>query len=770
VSEPGEISRAAVLGAGVMGTQIAALLANAGLEVDLLDLPQDGDPAGRAKKGLANAQKDRPAVFFTPETALRVKPGSFDDLSCLGRADWIIEAVVEDLPLKSAILSQVAAVLSETCVVSSNTSGRSIERLGQVLPETLRWRFLGIHFFNPVRQMKLVEVIAGGHTDPALLARMTVFLETKLGKRVVECLDTPNFIANRLGVFALMDLFHRIEGSDPRLSVEEVDAVTGALLGRPRSATLRLCDLIGLDTLVKVAGTAYDNLVGERQRDVFKAPAFVERMLEAGLYGAKAGGGFYRKAGGAVEVLDLATLEYRPQSRPELGALADVAAIRDLPLRLQGAYQSRGDRLASLVHHHLDALLLYATEHAASMATDLPQLDLAMRWGFNWEAGPFEIIDAIGLSTWSAGLEDGIEVPPLAAQMESAGGSAYKTRQRTDGVGSERTVYSMARLSHEALPPSNDDDELLQRGTLRWHNDEARVLEFEGIGMVLFAGKMNVIGTAALEMVHRALGADFRALVVGGTRGNFSAGADLVYIMALIERGHWQELTAYLDRFQQAAMGLRYAPMPVVAALSGLALGGGCELALSVARRVPAAELRMGLVETSVGLIPGAGGCKEMVRRCGSAAQIGPAFEVLFAGRFSDNALQARSWGLLESGDEVQMSDHRILGTALAIASGMAEAGYRPPESLPFTVAGGGALGTLESRLEEQRLAGDLSAHDQLVGRLLARVLCGGGGTGTCTEQELLDLEREAFLELCHTEATRQRIAHMLKSGKPLKN
>ena len=768
------ITRVAVLGAGVMGSQIAALLANAGFAVDLLDLAADGDPAGRARAGLARAAQNRPAAFFIPETAGAVNPGSLEDLSCLSRAEWVIEAIVEDLELKRTLLSRVAAAVSPTCVLSSNTSGLSIARLGEGLPPNLRARFLGIHFFNPVRHMRLVELVSGEQTDPALRGRMTRFLEDRLGKGVVACRDTPNFIANRLGVFALMDVLHRLGEGDPPITVEEADAVTGPLLGRPRTASLRLCDLIGLDILVDVARTAHDNLIGERERGVFKPPGFVERMLEAGLLGAKTGGGFYRKADDGIEALDLASFEYRLQQEPALGSLAPAAGIRDLGPRLASAYAtacaSAAGRLGRFAGGHLDAVLAYAADHVAEMATGLNQVDLAMRWGFNWEAGPFEIIDMIGLSTWTSELERRSRtVPALAAQIERSGPSVYVTRESEDGEGTGRLVYNTACEGHQPLPPSRDDDEFVQRGRVLYENVGGRVLVFdEGVGMILFTGKLNVIGNEGLEIVDRTLDAGFEALVVGGARGNFSAGADLAFVMGLIERAAWSELELYVARFQQAVMGLRHAPIPVVAAPLGLTLGGGCEICLASDLRIPAAELRMGLVETSVGLIPGAGGCKEMARRR-QGEGIGEVFDLLCAGRFSDNALQARAWGLLEPDEAMEMNGQRIVQRALSAAASLAQGGYRPPVSGPIKLAGRAALDELDERLRERRAEGDLSAHDHLVGRLLAGVLC-GRGSGTSTEQELLDLEREAFLELSQTAATRERIAHMLTTGKPLKN
>ena len=767
MSASGEISRVAVLGAGVMGSQIAALLANAGFHVDLLDLPAENDSAAMARSGLARIEGARPAVFFTPDCAQRVCPGNLDDLSCLSEVDWVVEAVVEDLSLKKKVLSRVAGAISPSCVVSSNTSGLSIGRLCDVLPPDLRARFLGVHFFNPVRQMKLVELIPSDHTDPAVADRMRAFVEESLGKRVVECRDTPNFIANRLGVFALMDALHRME--DTNLSVDQVDAVTGTLLGRPRSATLRLCDLIGLDTLVKVAGTAYDNLVGERQRGTFKAPEFVEHMMEAGLLGAKAGAGFYRKTDAGIEVLDCAALDYRPSPTPDLGGLGSVLSIRDAGQRLRGVHDCDAeDEPARFARDHLNAVLSYALEHVDSMASELIHIDEAMKYGFNWELGPFETIDAIGTSNWIRDAEgQGAEVPALITRMDRAGGCAY----RTDDSGFKMSAFSIARGEYRPSLPPQDDAELLRTSKLCWQGEGGSVFDVDGIGVVVFGGKMNVIGVAALEALHRALDADFRALVVGGANGDFSAGADLARMVRLIEGGDWPELVAYLDRFQQAVMGLRHASIAVIAAPAGLALGGGCEICLGADRRVPAAELRMGLVETSVGLIPGAGGCVELARRCGAGQDIASAFDVVFSGRFSSSAHEAREWRLLEPDDDIQMSGDRILRSALAAADGLAQGGYAPPEDVPFPVAGTTARDSLLGMLEERRKVGEISTHDHLIGRLLADVLSGAKvGKTMCTERELLDLEREAFLELCHTPETLERMVHMLKTGKPLRN
>ena len=741
-----------------MGSRIAALLANAGLEVELLDVPGQGDPAGLARAGVERALQARPPAFFIPSLADRIVAGSLEDLGRLAAVDWAIEAIVEDLRAKKALLARVDEVAGPGLVVSSNTSGLSVNALAAGCSAPFRKRFLGTHFFNPPRYMKLVEVIPGGDTDPALLEGMKRFLREDLGKEVVEARDTPNFIANRLGIFAIMEALQRMEREG--LGVEEVDAVTGTLLGRPASATLRLCDIIGLDTLLQVARTGYENLPRDSRREVLKAPGLVRRMVEKGLLGAKSGAGFYRKTKTGIEALDPETLSHRALKPVDLGKLRQVGKSADLGYRLQAVWDDAG-RLGAYGRATFLQVLAYAADHAVEMASDITQVDRAMRWGFNWEAGPFELWDLLGFEKIAAGLEsDGREIPRLVQQVR-AGGENRFYRER----GGKRWFFSPARREYARL---EEGAGLLERGRISLENEGARLVELEeGTAILVFQGKMNALGPASLKLVQRALEEKPRAgLILTGAGGMFSVGADLNYLLGLIDELDWDGIEAFLRLFQAAATGLRYAPFPVVAAPVGLALGGGCELCLGAGARVAAAELRMGLVETRVGLIPGAGGCKEMVRRW--SGDVGPGFDLIFSGWFSGNAHEARSRRFLQRRDQVLMSPARLLPAALEKVKKLAN-GYAPPDRALLSVAGDAGLLVLEARLEEQ--AGALSAYDGVVGRALARVLCGGGGPPRqMEEQQLLDLEREAFLHLCGQGPTRARIAHMLKTGKPLRN
>ncbi len=727
-----QIERVAVLGAGAMGSQIAALLANAGLGVDLLDVSEELARAGRER-----ALKSR--AFFLPEIAERVIPGSLEDLSCLEKADWTVEAIVEELGAKRELLGRVEEWARPGLVISTNTSGLSIAQLAAGRSALFCRHFMGIHFFNPPRHMKLVELIPAAQTDPALAALMRRFLEERLGKGVVECLDTPNFIANRLGVFALVDALRRLE--EEGLMVEEVDAVTGPLLGRPRSATLRLCDLIGLDVLARVARTAFENLSAS-ERPLFALPGFVEAMLARGLLGEKSRGGFYRREGERLQTLDLEDFTYRDLAPVDLGELDRAVRLPEMGDRLRAVWGDQG-KLGRFARGHLLQVLNYAADHAAKMAGDLVQIDRAMRWGFNWEAGPFELWDLLGSE----------ELPVLVKEVPPPG-RFYLPGQ----------VFSLREGRHVSR---EEEQGPLERGRALLRNDSASLVEVEeGIGVLVFQGKMNVITPQTLELVIQAAARPLRGLVLWGAGSLFSAGADLKHIAALSEAGQWGQLEEFLRRFQEAIMQLRFAPFPVVAAPRGLTLGGGCEFGLSVGARVAGAELHMGLVESRVGLIPGAGGCKEMARRQGP--KIAPAFRMLLAGQFSENALQARQWGMLDEGDGVVMGEDRVLEAALERVRGLAS-GYARPQPAAIPVPGEAGREELEHWLKEQGEA--LAPHDRMVGLALARVLCGGEGPAReVDEQRLLDLEREEFLGLCGTQATRARIEHLLKTGKPLRN
>ncbi|MBM3278994.1 MAG: enoyl-CoA hydratase/isomerase family protein [Candidatus Handelsmanbacteria bacterium] len=725
------IRRAAVLGAGVMGAQLAALAANAGLEVDLLDLSPE-----LAAKGLERAVKR--GAFFLPEFAARVHMGSLENLDCLAKTDWVIEAIVEEMGAKQALLARLDPWARPGLVFSTNTSGLGIGRMLEGRSELLARHFLGLHFFNPPRQMKLVELIPGPRTDPQVVADMGRFAREVLGKRVVECLDTPNFIANRLGVFALVEMLRRLEEG---FGIAEVDAVSGVLLGRPRSATLRLCDLIGLDTLADVAGTARQLLP---ESACFALPGFVGEMLKRGLVGEKAKAGFYRKGEEGLQVLDLGSFNYVPLAPVGLGELEPALRLPALGDRLRALWASKV-RLGMLARSHLQAVLDYAAEYAAQMAPDLEAIDQAMRWGFNWEAGPFELWDLLGLQAEPA--------PALIRQVRPVG-RFYPPGQ----------VYSLREGRHRDQPRREG---LLEKGRVLLEAPGAALIEIgEGMGVLVLRGKLNVIDAQTLDLVRRSLDQPLRGLVLWGSGGLFSAGADLKHLAALSTAGDWQGLEVFLCAFQEAVMALRFAPFPVVAALRGLTLGGGCEFGISVGVRVAGAELRMGLVEARVGLLPGAGGCKEVVRRCGR--DLAAIFPVLVEGRYSENAHQARQWGFLAGADPVLLDEEGVLGRALADAAALA-ARYTPPVPASLEVAGEPGLARCRAWLEKEAFS--LGPHDRVVGEALARVLCGGGGPPRAAEeQELLDLEREEFHRLCRLPATQARIEHMLKTGKPLKN
>ena len=767
----GEITRAAVLGAGVMGAQIAALLANAGCRVDLLDLPGDTRQSDHASAGLARALKARPPAFFVPEMAELVSTGSFEDLSVLQEADWIIEAIVEDLSAKRALYERIETAASPSAIISTNTSGLSVAKLSEGRSESFRSRFLAAHFFNPPRYMKLVEIVPGSATSPIATARLSHFIEEALGKGVVLCRDTPNFIANRLGVFAIMDVLHRMERDG--LTVEEVDAVTGELIGRPRSATLRLCDLIGLDILVNVATTARDNLPDDDNRHVFDAPPFVKSMLEADLLGAKREAGFYRKEGGVIQALDVHSLQFRDPERGALsGKLAEAVSTRDPGQRLRTLWAD-DSRLGLFVRNHIVATLAYTARIAGDIASGVSQIDRAMRLGFNWQFGPFQMIDALGVQRLTAGLEEGGLVVPALLRDSLSAQRVFYVPAANDGEAAELS-YAFEAGSHISVQRTPDDGDLLARSVVVDESEGARLLRIEkDAGVLLFRGRMNVIGHSTLELVRRAVEDDsFTTLVLYGDGEMFSAGADLKFIMSLIEASNWHELERYVKAFQQATMAVRFSARPVIAAPRGFALGGGCEFCLAAAARVASADLQIGLVETGVGLVPAAGGCKEMVRRCG--AEIGPAFEVLFAGDFSDNAHHALQRGFLETADQVIMADDRILQRAIKVGRQLASEGYAAPKEMSLQVAGHQIMAEIEELLESQVASADITAHDRIVGIALARVLCGAGAGGerahSVREGDLLDLECEVFLELSGMEATRQRIEHMLSTGKRLRN
>ena len=706
------LREAAVLGAGVMGAQIAAHFANAGLRVRLLDVSRDA-----ARAGLERARRMKPDPFFTPDAAASIETGGFDeDLASLASADWILEAIVEELEAKRTLLARVDAVRRQDAVVSSNTSGIPIASIAAGRSESFRRHWLGTHFFNPPRYLHLLELIPTPDTDAAVVSELTAFADLRLGKGVVVARDVPGFIANRIGMFGLMQIFRAIESGE--FTIEEVDAITGPAIGRPKSATFRTVDIAGVDVLAHVART-----LG------FELPAFVTAMVTRGMTGAKAGHGFYQKTGDDILTLDPKTLDYRAKQPAKLRSIEETRAIDAVGERIKALYESK-DKAGAFLRATLGPTLEYAQKIADEIAYSPADVDNAMRWGFGWELGPFETLRALG------------SPPPTADVLPSARGP--------------RVVRKNAGAS------------LIDMG--------------DGVLQIAFHSKMNAIGGDTIQMVHAGVkeaSQNFAAIVVGNDAPNFSAGANLMLLLLEAQEGNWDDVEMMVRAFQGATMALKYADVPVVVAPAGLALGGGCEIALHAAHVQAAAEAYVGLVEVGVGLIPAGGGTKEMLARAMDGAPAGDplphvqrVFETIAFARVSTSGPDAKRLGYFRDGDEITMNRDRLLADAKAHALSLAP-GYRPPQPRPaIRVGGEGLLAALKLGVHLAWRAGRISDHDAVIGRKLAWILAGGNLThpAALTEQQLLDLEREAFLSLCGERKTMERIAHTLKTGKPLRN
>ena len=766
------IRSVAVLGAGTMGAQIAAHVANAGLEVLLLDLDAD-----TARAGLQRAAALRPDPFFTRETQTRIRLGGFDrDLPEMAGCDWIIEAIIERLDAKQALLEGVETHRRTDAIVTSNTSGIPIGTIAEGRSETFRRHWLGSHFFNPPRYLRLVEIVPTGDTDPAVVTALSSFVDRQLGKGVVVAKDTPNFIANRIGLYGVTRVLEQLASG--RYTIEEVDAMTGPVVGRPKSATFRTMDIAGIDILAHVATNLSARLDTEDERRAFELPPLVGQLVERGWIGEKAGQGFYKKErgrdGGTIRTLDPATMDYRPRQSARLGALDAAQTIDDPGERVRSLFQAR-DTVGEFMRATLGRTLIYAAEVAASIAHTVDDVDRAMRWGFGWDQGPFELWDAIGVDT----VLDACGVDELSAATRAWAGLA----PRSPGADRPR------RFRTAGVPPLGPDLQLLgmakQRDQVVKRNAGASLVDLDdGVLAVEFHSKLNTIGGDTVGMLSGGVteaSQRFEGLVVGNDAVNFCAGANLMLVLLEAQEGNWDEIDLMVRGFQRAILGLRYSPVPVVVAPAGLTLGGGCEIVLHADRVQAAAETYMGQVEVGVGLIPAGCGTKELTVRAVDATAAGTdplpqlqrAFETIGFGKVSTSAADAKRLGLLRDVDGVTMNRDRLMGDAKATVLDRVRDGYRAPAPrTAIPVGGEDTRAALDLGIHLAWRGGRISDHDALIARKLARIMTGGDlpHPTTVGEQYLLNLEREAFLSLCGEPRTLERIRHTLKTSKTLRN
>jgi 3-hydroxyacyl-CoA dehydrogenase len=768
------IAKVGVIGAGAMGSGIAALAASAGLPVVLLDIPGgEGTPRnGPALAGLERAKKAKPAAFMDAARAALVTVGNTDDhLALLADCDWIVEAIVELPAPKQALYAKLESIIKPTAIVTSNTSGIPMAVLLHGRSERFRQRFLGTHFFNPPRYMHLLEVIPTSETSPDVLSAVRHFAERVLGKGIVECKDAPGFIANRLGVYGMVATMRRM--MQHGLSIDEVDGLTGVLIGRAKTATFRTGDLSGLDVLMHVTGG-----LGQVTGEDFAMPDWVAALVKQGKLGDKTGGGFYQKTKEGVLTYDWKTSTYVPQQRLEGGEIGQLARLPHAQ-RLQQAVQLGGAHGAFLRDHLVDAAH-YTLTMAPSLAYDIDAVDRAMQWGYGWEIGPFQVMDALG-ATWLRAqfVERGLAIPPL---LDRVNGTFYIDETRVsfgDGYEGRRPAtgqeLSLAYRTGGGRSGNIVDD----AGVARLVDLGDGVLCFE------FRSKMNSLGEGLLRSLRAAIERVERGKYAGLVIGNddprtFSAGADLSLVAFAAAARDWEGLAEATKFFQDTSMAIRRAPFPVVVAPAGLTLGGGCEFTLHADRVQAHAELYMGLVEAGVGLLPGGGGTKELLFRFTQELSqyeeadlfegVKRAFQLIALAKTTTSAHEAQSLGLMRRSDRISMNRDTLLADAKARVLDLAP-DYVPPAPMTVRALGREALGNLEYALWSFKEAGQASAHDVRVGKAIAYVLCGGDGTPRdVTEQDVLDLEREQFLSLLGTKETRERIDYTLKTGKPLRN
>lgn len=798
-----KIRKVAVLGSGVMGSRIACHFANAGLRAVLLDIvPRETNAVEQAaglnlqhkqvrnrivNEALQFALKSNPSPIYSKSFADRITTGNFDDdMSLISDCDWVIEAVVERLDIKQQVFAKVEQYRKPGTLITSNTSGIPIHLLCEGRSDDFCKHFCGTHFFNPPRYLKLLEIIPTTQTDPEVTKFFMNYGEIALGKTTVLCKDTPAFIANRVGVFSITAIFNVMQ--EMGLNVEEIDALTGPITGKPKSATFRTCDVVGLDTMVKVADGLYQNCPNDEARSFFQIPSYVAKMVESNWLGDKSGQGFYKKVktgGGKSEIyaLDINTMEYKPSSKPRFASLGAVKSIDNLKDRLRALYEQT-DKGADFLKRLTHLLCQYVSNRIPEIADALYKIDDAMRAGFGWELGPFEQWDALGIARVVADMEAAGKRPAQwVYDMLAAGNTSFYRIEN-----GKRQAYDPQSKQYETIPGSETDLRMddLRTAKAVWKN-AGSTLHYLGDGVLNleFHTKMNAIGSEILEGVHRSIEIaerdGYKGLVIANDAEAFSAGANLAMILMLAIDEDYDELDYAIRAFQQTVMRLRYSAIPVILAPHGLALGGACEMSMHADKVVACAETYIGLVEVGAGVIPGGGGTKEFALRASDAYYDGDIQVPLLqkylmniaTAKVATSAQEAFEMGIFQPGkDVVVLNPKRVTSEAKRAAIELYDAGYVQPQPKKVRVLGRTALGTFYSGIAALQVAGHASEHDAIIARKVAYVLCGGdlSAPTDVSEQYLLDLERQAFLELLATRKTLERIQSILTTGKPLRN
>jgi len=773
------LRRVAILGAGTMGARVAAHFANAGVPSLLLDIviPNQPNRNAAAVKGLENAVKQKPAAFFVEDAARLVKTGNFEDnLKDIADCDWIMEAVSENLQIKRDLWRRVEEFAKRDAIRSTNTSGIPLSKIAEGFSPEFRRNFLGTHFFNPPRYLHLMELIPGPETDPEVMAFVEEYGDRRLGKGVVLCKDTPNFVANRIGCFFGATASKICTEDD--YTIEEVDALTGPLIGLPSTASFRLLDLVGLDVWAAIGPNLYAAIPDDPWRDRFLTPDYQKQMVERKWLGEKTGQGFYKKVvkGEEKEIwaIDWKTLEYHPAQKPKFPSAEAVKPIEDLPERLQALINSN-DRAGKFLWKLFSDYFLYAAEKVPEISNRIVEIDRAMRWGYGHKFGPFELWDALGFQNVVHRLQkDGRALPANIQEMVDRGATSLY-RYAADKGGARTEYFDFGKKQYQEVESRPGvlvlADIKRAKGVVKKNAGASLIDLGDGVLCVEFHSKMNSIGEDIIAMMNAGLeetNRNFEAMVIANEGENFCVGANLMAVLLAAQEGEWDELNDVVNRFQQANMALKYAAKPVVSAPFKGTLGGGCEIVLHTIPQA-AAELYMGQVEVGVGLIPAAGGCKELLIRLKEPR---PVFELVGMAKYSMSAEEAKKLGLLDRNAGISMNAERLIADAKALALSLVP-NYVP--GVPRTdikVTGDAGYALLKLGLWTFRQGNYVTDYDMVVGEKLAYVLAGGrlAGEHLVSEQYILDLEREAFLSLCGNPKTQERMAHMLKTGKPLRN